>query len=496
MGTINKFSPSINIIRDIDFDFNYIVTPNASAVFNGIFSNTLIGNKAHNIIGAYGTGKSSLLLAIKQTFTAFKKHFKGYDTLIKQLPSYEFVAIIGDYTSLADWFAELLNLKGDYSSSDVLKALTSYYKQLQKKGKGLAIFIDEFGKFLEYASKNNPESEIYFIQQLVEWLNDQKKETVLITTLHQDFNTYALALNRSQQQEWDKVKGRFNEVPFNEPVEQLLFLAAERISEKFKGDPLNKNFDKLFNVIKDSKAFPLKAHLEKDFAKKLLPFDILSAAVLTKALQEYGQNERSLFSFIESRDYYGINDFESDKSYFSIAHVYDYLINNFYSNLTSQYNKHYSQWSNIRTSLEKVEASFSGEEYAQVSALIKTMGLLNIFSSSAANLDFSFYCSYAKLSLGIKNPDDTMRLLEKNKLIRFQGYNSRYIFSETTDLDIQIEIDAAGKLIEKASNFLENLNQHFDFPFISAKAAFYEKGTPRFFQFKLTNDPIEVVPEV
>src|SRR4051794_30188456 len=106
--TKTKFSPSINIIRDNEFDFNYIVTPNSSAVFSDIFSNALSGNKCHLIIGAYGTGKSSLLLASKQTLSNKKKHFKGFDTLLKQLPTYEFVSIVGDYSSITGHFAEIV----------------------------------------------------------------------------------------------------------------------------------------------------------------------------------------------------------------------------------------------------------------------------------------------------------------------------------------------------------------------------------------------------
>lgn len=495
--TKSKFSPSINIVRDSNFEFNYIVTPNSAAVFNKIFSDALIGNKVNYVIGAYGTGKSSLLLAIKQTLTGFKKHFKGYDTLLKQLPKYEFVPIVGDYISLSNRFAELLNIeKRDYSTSDIFKALDKYYNQVRKKGKGLAIFIDEFGKFLEYASKNRPESEVYFIQQLAEWINTPVNNTLLITTLHQDFNAYALSLSRSQQQDWDKVKGRFKETVFNEPIEQLLFLAADRIATKFSHTPVHKNFDKVFNILKSSKAFPLRILLERDLAKKLFPFDILSAAVLTLALQEYGQNERSLFSFIESRDYFGINDFKDEKHFYNLSNVYDYLINNYYTGITSQYNnKYFTQWSAIRSTLEKLEVSFEGDNYRQAAKLIKSIGLLNIFSSNAGALDFNFYCSYANLVLGIKNPEDVIRLLETQKVIRYQGHNTRYIFSEATDLNIQIEIDAAGKLIERAANFLENLNQHFDFPFISAKAEFYAKGTPRFFKFRLTSEPTTAFPE-
>ena len=34
-------------------------------------------------------------------------------------------------------------------------------------------------------------------------------------------------------EEWTKVKGRFREITFNEPVEQLLFLASEYVAENF-----------------------------------------------------------------------------------------------------------------------------------------------------------------------------------------------------------------------------------------------------------------------
>lgn len=45
-----------------------------------------------------------------------------------------------------------------------------------------------------------------------------------IPTVHQSLESYAYGLSKTQQQEWTKVKGRFREITFNEPVEQLLFL--------------------------------------------------------------------------------------------------------------------------------------------------------------------------------------------------------------------------------------------------------------------------------
>lgn len=499
MSTIKfKFSPSINIVRDSDYKFNYTPTQNSAKVFSQLLNEAKGGTKCHFIIGAYGTGKSSFLLAYKQTLEGSHKHFQVNDILLKQSPKYEFITVVGDYKSLYQYFAKLFQVcDTDYSPTDVIKAIDKQYKQLQKKGLGIAFILDEFGKFLEYAAQNNPEVELFFMQQLCEWVNNTTTNSVLIGTLHQDFNTYSLSLNKSQQQEWDKIKGRFKEIVFNEPVEQLLFLAGERIEEKFRGFTINNNFDKLFSVIQSSKAFPLKDHSDKVFAKKLYPFDILSAAILTLSLQRYGQNERSLFSFIESDEYLSQNDFtKSGASYYSLDKVYDYLISNYYSVITHKSAKSdFVQWSGIRRALERIDGVLSPDIQHDAQQLIKTIGLLNIFSSSSAQLDRSFYTAYCKLAIGIKHPEIILEKLEKFKILRYVKHSMTYVLFEGTDLDIDLAIDEAGRLIEKTTNVVEQLNQYFDFPFISAKSVYYKKGTPRFFQFKLSDEPVLYKPE-
>jgi hypothetical protein len=496
--TAIKFSPSINIIRDSNYFFDYIQTPNSVKLFDQLLNDVYAGNKCHLIIGAYGTGKSSFLLAYQQTLSGFTTHFTGKEKMIKSLPNYEFIQIIGDNKSLFEHFAFLFSIGSkDYSSSDVIKQIEIKYKKLQKIGKGLAIIIDEFGKFLEYASKNNPGVELYFIQQLCEWINDTNTEAVLIGTLHQDFNTYSYNLNNSQQQEWSKVKGRFKEIVFNEPVEQLLLLASTRIEDKFRNIQVEKHFEKLFNVIKDSKTFPLRDYFNKEIARKLFPFDILSAAVMALSLQRYGQNERSLFSFIESNDHLSLNDFDfSKRNYYSIDKVYDYLISNYYSVINHKVAKSdYSLWNSIRKALEKSEGNLPDYIQTESQKIIKAIGVLNIFSPASATLDKTFYQSYGSLAMGIKDPSVVIEELEKFKIIKFARHSNRYIILQGTDLDIDLAIDEAGGIVERTNNLVETLKQYFDISPIAAKAVFYKKGTPRFFQFTLSYDPLINRPE-
>lgn len=491
-----NFSPSVNIIRDNDVDFNYIVTPNTSAIFSQLFQDVVTGVKAHTIIGAYGIGKSSFLLALEQTLSKRKLHFIDYEKVTKQLPSYEFFNIVGDFSSIIETVGKAFGIKSkQLSSKDVITAITAKCRSLKKQGKGLAIVIDEFGKLLEYAALHKPESELYFIQQLAEEVNNVNNDLLLITALHQNFNAYSAGLNKAQQQEWDKVSGRLKPIVFNEPVEQLLFIAAERLQQKNPNQKTDASFEKIFHCIQQSKAFPLREHLELDFAKKLLPFDILSAAVLTSALQKYGQNERSLFSFIESNDYSGINDLRKE-GYYSLPQVYDYLLNNFYSVLsTAKNNPNYGQWTGIREAIERTEGVLQEEYFEDAWAILKTIGLLNIFASAAGKLDIGFYSSYCKYALGIKHPEKVIHELERYKLIKYTKHNFRYSLQTGTDVDIDLAIDEAGKIVEMVTDVVHHLNQHFDFPFIPAKAVSYIKGTPRFFQFKLSEEPISTSPE-
>ena len=38
------------------------------------------------------------------------------------------------------------------------------------------IIVDEYGKFLEYAAKNNSEESLYFIQELAEFINAPERK--------------------------------------------------------------------------------------------------------------------------------------------------------------------------------------------------------------------------------------------------------------------------------------------------------------------------------
>ena len=131
------------------------------------------------------------------------------------------------------------------SSGNLFEDLSKFFAKAEKRDEFVFIVIDEFGKLLEYAAKIKPEKELYLFQKFPEFMNSEKRYAILLTTLHQNFNSYAHSLTEVQRQEWSKVKGRFKEIVFNEPVEQLLYVASKRI-EKMSRKRLNKGFEDIY----------------------------------------------------------------------------------------------------------------------------------------------------------------------------------------------------------------------------------------------------------
>jgi len=487
-----KFALSTNIKTAQFNDFQYIVTSNSRRVLGSLIADYNSGIHCFTLVGTYGTGKSSFLAALERdlllnTKSLFenKGQFNGYT-------KFETLNIVGDYNTLSNLLIEELE-----SNTGNTKELFSLFEQRlnehKKKNEFLFIVIDEFGKILEHAASHNPEKELYFLQQLAEFVNHSKHDNIiLITTLHQSFGAYSKKLSEQQRNEWEKVKGRLKEIVFSEPVEQLLHLAAAQIENSSKKIVSEKNFETLFELAKQSK------FINKDFeisvAKKLFPLDIFSGVVLTYSIQRYGQNERSLFSFLTSKDNLSINNFEpSTNQTYNLANVYDYIIYNFYSYL-SEVNADSTNWRAIRVALERVEGYLDVEKIDIASKIVKTIGLCNLFGN-AINFDETALCQYAKLALNIPNPEVVINELENLKIIRFAKYKSQYIIFEGTDVNIEDELYKAAGQVPRPIDFIDDLNSFFEFKIVQANASFYKTGTPRFFDFVLSNQAQMLTPE-
>ncbi len=488
-----KFSPSVNIKRDEQRSVAYLPTPNAVQVAQQIGNDYKIGIRSFNIIGSFGTGKSSFLWAFQQSLNG-NSYFEV--SLPKTSVNY-FFNIVADYRSIITVFANQLGIDAENCTSEaIFSELYNRYHDLKGEQRLMVIMIDEFGKFLEYAAEHDTEKELYFIQQLAEFVNDPEKDILLLTALHQNIEAYGLTFSNQKRNEWLKVKGRFKELPFNEPVEQLLYLAAMQIANEELDAQVAARLEQTFMLLRASKAFNFEIASINQILKKLFPLDPFAANVLTLLLQRYGQNERSLFSFLSSTDQTGLNahrDQQAD-AFYHTARVYDYLSYNFYSFLYSQYNPDISAWRLLQSTLEKAERAFDQELNGYLD-IIKTIGLLNLTVAAGTILDNDILKNYATICLGIPNAAQLIDYLIDKNLIFYRNYNKRYVLYEGSDLDIHSALIEAGSKIESVVDVTTLLNKYYQLPPIMAKEITYRKGTPRLFEYIISEYPVTKVPE-
>jgi len=482
----NNNTTSVNIIRDTERNLNYHPTPNAQRVAYKLTSDFSLGKRSFNIIGSYGTGKSAFLWALQQSILG-KKHYLTANFLPD--PKVEIINLIGEFKSFEKYLAEYFDVENtDKSYKQIFAAIFQRYHNLGKSNPLLIIIVDEFGKFLEYAAKNSPEKELYFMQLLAEFVNNSENNIILLTTVHQNIDAYAFSLSGTQRQEWTKIKGRFEEITFNEPVEQLIYLASETISQSVDVALDSAEIQKVNEIFICSRAFKINLDFMAKISHKIFPMELLSAYVLTLALQKYGQNERSLFSFLTNMDRTGLYGFDRRTNpFYNLANVYDYLIFNFYAYLNSPSNPDFTEWSKIKDALERVEHDNQIEVENQ-QKIIKSIGLLSIFASKGAIFEDDFIENYAITALGF-NPTVSLNKLEQTKIIIYRKYINRFVLFQGTDIDLQSALAEAAINVGDIKDVSGLLNGYFQLPSIFAKRHYYQTGTPRIFEFKISHNP-------
>lgn len=488
---MKEFSLSANIESSVFDATQYIVTPNAQRAAQSIVDGFRSGIHSFTIIGSYGTGKSSFLLALEADMAKKNKQKIFVNPKnITSLKDVEVLNIVGDYAELSYLLQKKLRIEGRQNS--ILDELRSYCNELKAKNKFLLIVIDEFGKILEHAAKNNPEQELYFMQKFAEFVNVPSRQILMLTTLHQNFASYAKELSQEQKNEWIKVKGRFKEITFVEPIEQILYLASRLVHPSAK--TMDDNTDKLFPLAKEMRF--VSDAMSASTANNLYPLDVFSAYSITSAITRYGQNERSLFTFLSARGINSLMDFVPHaNTTFNLQHVYDYIVYNFYSYLKDA-NADSMAWSSMQVSIERVEGLDweSRTQKQDAIAIVKAIGLLNLYAIASSTLTEEQMVRYAQWAMNIPNAAVIIHRLIQFKIIRYARYKQRLMLFQGTDIDIEAEIDRASAIVSRPIVYIDDLNFFFNKRISPVKAHYYQRGTPRFFDYEILEEPRDIIP--
>jgi len=175
----------------------------------------------------------------------------------------------------------------------------------------VAIIWDEFGRHLEGIVGEGRARELDAVQRLAEWAVRARSPSASLTLLlHQNLLAYAGALNQASRNEWRKVEGRFAQLRFVEDSQEVYELAAAAIARRRPAGLVPPDADALRPLARRAvEAGWFDGMADEARVAGLLgrAFPVSAAAlqVLPRLVARVGQNERSLFAFIDGADLSG-----------------------------------------------------------------------------------------------------------------------------------------------------------------------------------------------
>ena len=308
-----------------------------------------------------------------------------------------------------------------------------------------------------------------------------KANLLMFALLHQSFEQYAKGLGESLRNEWSKVQGRFEEVPFLESAEQVLRIVSNALTHDFSKEEKTTIAKKLANIVSALKGIDaLPGSLTEKEAVSLFescyPLHPVSAVLLPHLCQKVAQNERTLFSYLGSHEDFGLVDmlskFENTSDFIYPHHIYDYFINN-QPAVVGDYLTH-RRWAEVVTAIERL-----GDGKEPEVELLKTIGILNIVGSKGG-----FKATKLLLETTTKTKKEfsaAAKSLEGHSVITYRKYNSEYRVWQGSDFDLE------GALQEELNNIgnfslAEELNSAKSLLPVVARRYTIQNGALRFFE--------------
>ncbi len=381
------------------------------------------------------------------------------------------------------------------TASQVVKLYASTIAHARELGagcRGLFVVVDEFGKFLEYAAFHPDHGDLQVLQELAEFATRSGDAALmLVTILHQSFDEYGARLSAQQRTEWQKVQGRFADIPFGDGPEETVHLIAHAIEVQEAAsysELLDDTTKQQMESCRDLKLFPptISGSEFERILRETYPLHPLTLRVLPYVFRRYGQNERSLFSFLSSEEPFGFHEFlrshhitRGCAPVLRLDHLYDYVVGTMgsavYSNATSKL------WGETEEALHRLRDADPLQ-----SRLLKTIGFLHILGEQTHILPSKDVLVFALSDSGTsaEEVEAAIIALQSATLITYRQFKNAYRPYEGSDIDIDERLRDARSHYTQGTDGVRIASTLGVTQPIVARRHSYQTGTLRFFQIR------------
>jgi len=458
------------------------------------------GQGAFTWTGPYGSGKSSLAVALSALLNGDadmqRKAAKVFgqeltNTITKAMPTgtkgWHILPVVGrrdDPVKVIGEAAKNFGLvlrqpRGGWTESNLISTIVNTATSKQKIHGGLVLFIDEMGKFLEAAARNG--SDIYILQQLSEVASRSGGRFLLIGMLHQAFEEYAHRLSRERQDEWAKIQGRFIDLAVDTGREEQIDL----ISRAIETDHAARKPGALALSVA---AFTCRDRSHEDVTRlasmleACWPLHPVVASLLGPiSRRRFGQNQRSIFGFLNSSELHGFQDFlnhANDGKLYGPERLWDYLRANLESSIFASPDGH--RWALAAEALERCESLGGNALHA---SLLKTIAVIDLFKERSGLLPNTELLQACLPDIAHSVIEGALSDLDSWSLTIFRRFIDAYTIFAGSDFDIDKAIRSALEEIDGID--FEHLKSLAGLQPILAKRHYHDTGAMRWFDVNI-----------
>jgi hypothetical protein len=490
-----RFMRSVHLERDAkdpNSSLGYILTPVAQQALERITTGFRANStqRAWRIAGDYGSGKTDFALALSRVAEGSKdelprdlRRFVGNATFGAMMAT-------GDNEPLGVTVLRALGVKwkgrrNRPNTEEVLQAVLEWVATAKLHGHaGLLLILDELGKNLEYAARNPESDDVFLLQRLAEEATRSgDKAFVIVATLHQGVAAYATGLDSAAKREWDKIAGRFEEIVYAQPIEQVAALVAATLNVETNRlpDALQRESSAAMTTALKAGIYGPSAPVSlADLGSKIFPLHPTTLPVLVRTMRQFGQNERSLFSFVSSSEPMALQQHAAQPAesagHYRIHHLFDYVRLNLLPTITTGHS--HTHWGVIEAVLASTAVETPEEE-----AVLKTVAMLSLLD--APDLPATEEIVGASVGGARKAVDDAIKTLRSRGVIYERGTVKGLCLWPHTSVNLD---ELFAKAIEATSgkgDGIKRLCDHVHSEHLVPRAFYARNGTLRYAAVKL-----------
>jgi hypothetical protein len=449
--------------------------------------------------GPYGGGKSSLIVALaalldgdvalqKIAVRVFGKPLTKmmWDALPPGKKGWRIVPVVGRRADPIEVIGDAIESaglverrpRGGWTEKNLISVLSEAATEKPSVHGGVLLCIDEMGKFLEAAAHDA--KDIYVFQQLAETASRSQGRFLIVGVLHQAFEEYAHRISHDLRDEWSKIQGRFVDLAISAAPEEQIELIAQAIeSDHDCGRPSTEA-----RIVAGFASGGRRTDTE-DFARTLescWPLHPVVAAMLGPiSRRRFGQNQRSIFGFLNSSEPHGFQDFingATDDQLYGPDKLWDYLRANLEPSILASPDGH--RWALAAEALERCESAGADALHLK---LLKTIAVVDLFkerSGLAASQGLLETCFPNTNARALKK---VLGQLSDWSVIIFKKFLDAYAVFAGSDFDVEEAVKCALDEIKEV-NF-STLKDLAGLQPILAKRHYHETGTLRWFDIDL-----------